>query len=178
MFIAKQTFRQSRGQPCTRIESSRGFSNFESVLVGACVSTARSTFSGLRRNRVGQFWTRIKISDCFLDHSQRFARWMKSVCFFAEANHMKDPKTIRSLFTLPGFVASSRLQGVFGDRYARVIQLTRRKKPQSVRVAATAAGVVTTGRCYGYVICRSPAGASTLSLNAGASAVRGAMGCM
>ena len=41
---------------------------------------------------------------------------------------MKNPKTIRSLFALPGFTASSRLLGVFGDRCARVVQLARRKK--------------------------------------------------
>ena len=32
---------------------------------------------------------------------------------------MKNPKSIRALFTLPGFVASAKLVGVFGDRYAR-----------------------------------------------------------
>jgi len=40
---------------------------------------------------------------------------------------MKNPKSIRVLFAFPGFVASSKLAGVFGDRYARVIQLKRRK---------------------------------------------------
>ncbi len=56
---------------------------------------------------------------------------------------MKNPKTIRSLFALPGFTASSRILGVFGDRDARVIRLTRRKKPRFVRTAVTAAGDVT-----------------------------------
>jgi hypothetical protein len=40
---------------------------------------------------------------------------------------MKNTKSIRSLFSLPGFVAASRSSGVFGDRYARVIKLRRRK---------------------------------------------------
>ena len=34
---------------------------------------------------------------------------------------MKNPQSIRSLFALPGFVAGGRLNGVFGDRYARII---------------------------------------------------------
>ena len=41
---------------------------------------------------------------------------------------MKSPKSIRSLFSVPGFVAASALGGIFGDRYARVIVLQRRKK--------------------------------------------------
>ena len=40
---------------------------------------------------------------------------------------MKDAKTIRALFTMSGFVASARLVGVFGDRYARIIKLKWRK---------------------------------------------------
>ena len=40
---------------------------------------------------------------------------------------MKNPKSIRALFAFPGFNASSKLVGKFGDRYARVIQLKRRK---------------------------------------------------
>ena len=38
---------------------------------------------------------------------------------------MKNPKSIRALFAFPGFNASSKLVGKFGDRYARVIQLKR-----------------------------------------------------
>ena len=34
---------------------------------------------------------------------------------------MKNPKSIRALFAFPGFNASSKLVGKFGDRYARVI---------------------------------------------------------
>ena len=41
---------------------------------------------------------------------------------------MKNSQSIRSLFALPGFVAGAGLKGVFDDRYARVIQLKRRKK--------------------------------------------------
>ena len=41
---------------------------------------------------------------------------------------MKNSQSIRSLFALPGFLAGAGLKGVFDDRYARVIQLKRRKK--------------------------------------------------
>jgi len=91
---------------------------------------------------------------------------------------MKNPNSIRGLFALPGFLARSRLTGVFGDRYARVIKLKRRKKQPSVRTVVTGAGDVTTRRSCGYAICRWPDGASTWSSNAGVSVVRGAAACM
>jgi hypothetical protein len=50
---------------------------------------------------------------------------------------MKQPRPIRSLFSMPGFVASSAFGGVFGDRYARMIVLRRRKKPRFARSAVT-----------------------------------------
>lgn len=55
---------------------------------------------------------------------------------------MKNPKSIRELFAFPGFTALSKLVGVFGDRYARVIQLKRRKKQPFVRTAVSAAGAL------------------------------------
>ncbi len=91
---------------------------------------------------------------------------------------MKNPKTIRSLFTFPGFTASSELVGVFGDRYARVIQLKRRKKQPSVLAVVTGAEGVTTRRSCGYVISPLPDGGSTWSSNAGVSIARGVTVCM
>ena len=91
---------------------------------------------------------------------------------------MKNPKTIRALFAFPGFTASAKLQGIFGDRYARVIHLKRRKKQLSALVVVTAAGDVTTRRSCGYAICRWLAGASTWSSNAGESVARGVTACM
>ena len=67
---------------------------------------------------------------------------------------MKNPKSIRALFAFPGFNASSKLVGKFGDRYARVIQLKRRKKQPSVVTVVSAAAGVTTRRCCGYETCR------------------------
>ena len=91
---------------------------------------------------------------------------------------MKNTKSIRSLFALPGFVVASQLKGVFGDRYARVIKLRRRKKRPSVRTVDTAAGDVTTSGSCGCVISPLPAGESTWSSNAGVSIARGAAACM
>ena len=91
---------------------------------------------------------------------------------------MKTPNTIRYLFAFPGFTAKSNLVGMFGDRYARVIQLKRRKKQPPVLAVVTGAEDVTTRRLYGYVISQLQGGGSTWSSNAGVSVVRGAMVCM
>jgi len=41
---------------------------------------------------------------------------------------MNSPTSIRDLHSLPGFVANPKLRGFFGDRFARVVVLRRRKK--------------------------------------------------
>ena len=91
---------------------------------------------------------------------------------------MKNSKSIRSLFTLSGFVAASQLKGVFGDRYARVIKLRRRKKQPSVLTVDTAAGGVTTRGSCGFEISRLLDGESTWSSNVGVLTARGAAACM
>ena len=58
---------------------------------------------------------------------------------------MHPPRSIRALFSLPGFVAAAELKGVFGDRLSRVLVLRRQKKRQSARAAITAAVAGTTG---------------------------------
>ena len=52
---------------------------------------------------------------------------------------MKNSQSIRSLFALPGFVVCG-LKGLFGDRYARVIQLKRRKNSCVLLLWATVPG--------------------------------------
>ena len=89
---------------------------------------------------------------------------------------MKNPKSIRALFAFPGFNASSKLVGKFGD-HARVIQLKRRKKQPSVVTVVSAAAGVTTRRCCGYETCRLPDGESTW-IRTLAADVRGAAACM
>jgi len=91
---------------------------------------------------------------------------------------MKNPKTIRALFAFPGFVAASKLVGKLGDRYARVIQLKRRKKQPSVVAVVSVAAGVTTRRCCGYETSRWPDGEFTWSLNVGVSIARGVAACM
>jgi len=91
---------------------------------------------------------------------------------------MKNPKSIRALFAFSGFTAASKLAGVFGDRYARIITLRRRKKQPSVRTVGTGAGGDTTKKSCEYEISRLPDGESTWSSNAGVSVVRGATACM
>ena len=52
---------------------------------------------------------------------------MKLVQVQEQSRRMKNPTSLRALFSLPGFVAASRLIGLCGDRYARVLVLRRRK---------------------------------------------------
>ena len=102
----------------------------------------------------------------------------KSVTFFGKANTMKNPKSIRALFAFPGFYASSKLVGVFGDRYARVIQLKRRKKQPAALIVDTGTEAITTRKCCGCETSRWLDGVFTWSLNAGVFVVRGATACM
>ena len=91
---------------------------------------------------------------------------------------MKNPKSIRSLFSLPGFGAASTLGGVFGEQYARVIVLRRRKKRRSARSVVAGAVAATTGASAALVISRPAASVSTFNSNVGGSTVRGAAACM
>jgi len=52
---------------------------------------------------------------------------VKLVQVLEGSRRMKIPTSIRALFSLPGFVAASRLVGFFGDRDARVLVLRHRK---------------------------------------------------
>ena len=55
---------------------------------------------------------------------------------------MKNSQSIRSLFALPGFVVGAGLKGLFGDRYARVILLKRRKNSCVLLLWATVPGAL------------------------------------
>ena len=108
----------------------------------------------------------------------RLLRQEKVVSFFRKASQMKNPQSIRGLFAVPGFVAASKLVGVFGDRYARVFELRRRKKQLYARIVGIAAKGVMINECSGSGIFRWPDGGSTWSLSAGESTARGAAACM
>jgi hypothetical protein len=79
---------------------------------------------------------------------------------------------------MPGFVAGTKLQGIYGDRYARLIILKRRKKQPYARAAVIAAEDGMISVFIGYEICRSRVGGSIWNLSVGACVVRGAKVCM
>ena len=97
--------------------------------------------------------------------------------FSGRGESLKSPRTIRALFSLSGFVANARLNGIFGDRYARVIELRRRKKRLSVHTAATAVEGATIGVAAAFGTCRLRAFASTCSSSVGALSVLGVVTC-
>lgn len=57
---------------------------------------------------------------------------------------MKKKKTLRTLFSFPGFKAMGRLQGKFGDPKARIVELKRQKKRQIALAAVSVVEVSTT----------------------------------
>lgn len=57
---------------------------------------------------------------------------------------MKKVKTLKELFSFPGFIAQSSLEGVFGDHKARIITLKRQKKRLNVQVAESGTEVIMT----------------------------------
>ena len=91
---------------------------------------------------------------------------------------LRIPQSIRSLFALPGFVVGAGLKGLFGDRYARVIQLKRRKKQLCALTVGNGAGGAMTSKCAGSATCRWQAGGSIWNTSVGASTVLGAAVCM
>ena len=48
---------------------------------------------------------------------------------------MKKSRTLRELFSFPGFIAKHQLEGQFGDHKARTIVLERKKKHQLAQYA-------------------------------------------
>lgn len=90
---------------------------------------------------------------------------------------MRSARSLHELFSMPRLSACATLTGVFGDRYARVVSLRRRKERPSVRSAATAAAVGTTSAGAKCAICRRVGSASTWSSTAGWPTARGAAAC-
>jgi hypothetical protein len=90
---------------------------------------------------------------------------------------MKSPKTIKELFCFPGFTANARLRGAFGDKYARVVTLRRRKKQPSVRSAAIAVRGAMTNRRDVFAISPWPVTGCIWSLSSGESIARSVKAC-
>ena len=90
---------------------------------------------------------------------------------------MKNPTSIRALFSLPGFVAASQLLGFCGDRYARVLVLRRRKKLRAARSVGTVAAAGTTSAPAARATSRLAGFVSTSSSNVGGSTAHGVAAC-
>lgn len=56
---------------------------------------------------------------------------------------MKKARTLRELFSFPGFMARSELHGQFGDPRVRIITLERRKKRRNAQVVVNVLGPIT-----------------------------------
>lgn len=56
---------------------------------------------------------------------------------------MKEKRTLRELFSFPGFKAKEQLQGVFGDQKARIVELRRQKKDQYAQAVARVTAATT-----------------------------------
>jgi hypothetical protein len=90
---------------------------------------------------------------------------------------VKQPKSLKGLFSLPGFAAEARLLGVFGDRYARIVVLRRRKKRQCARAVGIDAVDDTTSVRAEFEICRLLVGGSICSSSVGGSTALGVAPC-
>ena len=102
---------------------------------------------------------------------------VKLVQVLAQSHRMHNPTSIRALFSLPGFVAASRLHGVFGDRDARVLVVRRRKKQRAARNVDIGAAGATTHAPAVPTTARL-AGSGSLSSSSGfGSTARGAVAC-
>ncbi len=91
---------------------------------------------------------------------------------------MKAGRSLRELFSFPGFVAAATLRGEFGDPKLRVVTLRRRKKRPCVRTAATAAAAGMTRGCAVRATCVLPAGTCMSSSSVGACTARDVAACM
>lgn len=59
---------------------------------------------------------------------------------------MKTTKTLKALFSFPGFEAQRNLEGIFGEPQARVIRLKRQKKQLSAQDAAKDIAAIMTAK--------------------------------
>ena len=78
---------------------------------------------------------------------------------------MKQARTLRELFSFPGFYAMNRLEGVFGDPKARIVELKRQKKEQYAQDVGRAIAVITILRFGKYEISMLWGGAYISALN-------------
>ena len=65
---------------------------------------------------------------------------------------MKEVRTLKELFSLPGFSAQGKLKGIFGDSKARIVELKRQKKERYAQDVGNVIAVITTQRFDKYEI--------------------------
>ena len=78
---------------------------------------------------------------------------------------------LRDFYSYPGFRPAATIRGVFGDPYAVVIALNRRRKKHAAACAAPVIAPSTIKRFAGYATSIAVAVASTWSFTFGASSV-------
>ena len=78
---------------------------------------------------------------------------------------MKTCKTLSELYSHAGFRARSKLTGVYGDPYARVVKLVRRQKKPFVQFVMHHRRHITIVKSNGQEIFRAVHSGYTLSLN-------------
>jgi hypothetical protein len=81
---------------------------------------------------------------------------------------------LHHLYSFPGFVPAATIRGIFGDPFAVVIRLRRRRKKHVAVCAVSAIGPSTIKRCDESVISIAAAGASTWNSPSAAFSVAGA----
>jgi hypothetical protein len=87
---------------------------------------------------------------------------------------MSKTRQLRDVYRFPGFEPLSSLHGVFGDPYAVVVTLRRRRKKRSVDPAARRSPSFTISDLAESVICRAATNASSSPSRSGASCAGGA----
>ncbi len=87
---------------------------------------------------------------------------------------MRKHKRLTDAYRFPGWTPSQTVREVFSDPKARVIQLKRRQKKQSLQSAASRRGAFTTTRCGVSAIFPVATGASIWNWKFDASGVGGA----
>ena len=90
---------------------------------------------------------------------------------------MESGRSLRELFSFPGFVAAATLRGEFGNPKVRIVTLRRRKKGSIAFPAGTAAAAATTRGCAARAICVWRTGSCTLSSCVGACSARDVAAC-
>jgi hypothetical protein len=87
---------------------------------------------------------------------------------------MEKKRQLLDEYRFPGFRPRAYVYGVFGDPKARVIQLERTQKKQTVDVVGKYTEAITTGRFGGYEICRVEMHGYTWKWKSGEYHARGA----